>query len=37
MLAIIDFPTINEKCIKILKWFWVLKELMTKSHTIAAV
>ena len=40
MLAIISFPKINEKCIKILKYLHktlVFERVNDKNHTIAAV
>ena len=40
MLAIINFPKINEKCIKILKYLHktlVFERVNDKNHTIAAV
>ena len=40
MLAIINFPKINEKCMKILKYLHktlVFERVNDKNHTIAAV
>ena len=40
MLAIIDFPKINEKCIKILKYLQktlVFERVNDKNHTIAVI